>query len=150
MRIRRMVQSDVEAVSQLEEESFSMPWSKEAFLEMTVNENAYYLVADEEGEILGTCGLHLILGEGEITNVAVKKTARGKGIATTMMQRMIEDGTKKGAKSFVLEVRKSNQSAIHVYEICGFEQIGIRKNFYELPWEDAVVMKIELENNYAG
>lgn len=145
--VRKMEKQDVEAVSQLEETSFSMPWTRDAFLEMTVQEDAHYLVAEQDGNILGVSGMHLNYGEAEITNVSVWPEKRGKGIATLLMKHLIREGTECGAQQFLLEVRVSNASAIHVYKSCGFEIIGTRKNFYEKPWEDAYVMQLKIDNH---
>ncbi|MBO5208914.1 MAG: ribosomal protein S18-alanine N-acetyltransferase [Lachnospiraceae bacterium] len=140
LQIRRMERGDVERISQLEEETFSMPWSRDAFLEMIEKEDARYYVAEADGEVVGGCGVLMIAGEGDITNVVIDKNYRNQGIGTKMLQYLIEDGYQNGLTAFTLEVRVSNESAIHVYEKLGFFSEGIRPNFYEKPTEDAMIM----------
>lgn len=140
IHIRPMEKRDVDAVSRLEEETFSMPWSRDAFLEMITKEDAAYYVAESAEEIVGGCGVLMIAGEGNITNVAVKASARNQGIGTKMLRYMIGEGERNGLNAFTLEVRVSNAAAIHVYEKLGFRSEGIRPNFYEKPAEDAVIM----------
>lgn len=140
IHIRPMEKEDVEIISRLEEETFSMPWSRDAFLEMITKEDAGYYVAEKNGQVIGGCGVLMAAGEGNITNVVVDKKERNKGIGTKMLQYLIEDGYKKGLQAFTLEVRISNAAAIHVYEKLGFFSEGIRPNFYEKPTEDAMIM----------
>ena len=112
----------------------------ESFLEMIANENACYLVALIGEEVVASCGLRHIVGEGEITNVVTKGTMRGKGIGRQILLQLLEEGAKMGAEAFTLEVRVSNAPAIHLYESLGFVSEGVRKNFYEEPTEDALIM----------
>ena len=140
IKIRAMQDADVEQVSRLEEETFSMPWSRESFLSMIHNKNARYYVAEEDGCIVGGCGVLMAAGEGNITNVVVDKNFRNQGIGTRMLQYLIEEGRKNGLCAFTLEVRVSNAQAIHVYEKLGFFSEGIRPDFYEKPKEDAMIM----------
>lgn len=138
--IRRMCKEDAEEVSILEKEAFAMPWSKEAFWEMAQAPNAIYMIAVYKDKIVGNCGVRNILGEGEITNVAVSQAYRGLGISKMMMLRLMTEGKRSGIEAFTLEVRKSNIPAIRLYESLGFEISGIRPRFYERPVEDALVM----------
>lgn len=138
--IRAMECTDVEAVSRMEEETFSMPWSRDAFLQMIRKEDARYYVAEEDGCVIGGCGVLMAAGEGNITNVVVEKEKRNQGIGTKMLQYLIEDGSRNGLYAFTLEVRVSNKAAIHVYEKLGFQSEGIRPKFYEKPIEDAMIM----------
>ena len=136
---RRMTPEDVPFISRLEEETFSMPWSADSFLEMISKEDARYYVAEEEGRILGGCGVLMIAGEGNITNVVIAPEARNQGIGTAMLRHLMEEGNREGLRAYTLEVRVSNAPAIHVYEKLGFESAGIRPGFYEKPAEDAVI-----------
>lgn len=138
--LKPLTEEYVDQVCILEEEAFSMPWHRESFLEMIANENACYLVALAGDEVVASCGLRHIVGEGEITNVVTKSSMRGKGIGKQMLLRLLEEGRKMGAEAFTLEVRVSNAPAIHLYESLGFVSEGIRKNFYEEPTEDALIM----------
>lgn len=138
--IEEMQKEDVEAVSLIEARTFSMPWSSKDFLQMVEDENALYLVAKEDGIAIGCCGVRNILGEGEITNVVIDEPYRGRKISTAMLSRLLKRGQQMGIEAFTLEVRKSNEAAIHLYEKAGFVTEGIRKNFYEKPTEDALIM----------
>lgn len=138
--IRSMQETDVPAVSRLEEEVFSMPWSPSAFLEMLRSENACYLVAELQGEIVGCCGLRNIVGEGEITNVAVKEAFRGRHIARQLLTELLYRGASMGIYAYTLEVRESNAPALRLYEGLGFAREGLRPGFYEKPAEAAVIM----------
>lgn len=137
---RRLRAEDVPAVSRLEEQTFSMPWSAESFRQMIEKEDTAYFVAEEEGKILGGCGLFLIAGEGNITNVAVAPEARRRGVATGLLTYLLSEGDRAGLTAYTLEVRVSNKAAISLYEKLGFVSEGIRPNFYEKPREDAVIM----------
>ena len=136
---RRMAPEDVPFISRLEEETFSMPWSADSFLEMISKEDARYYVAEEDGRILGGCGVLMIAGEGNITNVVIAPEARNQGIGTEMLRHLLAEGDREGLAAYTLEVRVSNAAAIHVYEKLGFESAGIRPGFYERPVEDAMI-----------
>jgi len=140
--IREMTLADVDRVCVLEEMAFSMPWHKESFVEMIENKDALYLVADDEQSgVIGCCGVRSIVGEGDITNVVVHPDFRQKGVAYKMLTQLLLRGEQDfGIKEFTLEVRYSNIGAIHLYEKLGFVSEGIRKNFYEEPVEDALIM----------
>ena len=138
--IREMKADDVEIVSKIESEVFSMPWSAKDFLEMVEADYAYYYVAELDGEIPGCCGIRNIAGDGEITNVVVAPSYRRRGIALKMMEYMLEEAVKAGIGDCTLEVRVSNQPAIRLYERLGFKGEGIRPHFYDKPDEDALIM----------
>lgn len=135
-----MEEGDVEKAAALEAKTFSMPWKAGDFLEMINAEYAYYFVAVQEQEIVGIIGLRDILGEGEITNVAVEETHRRKGIARQLLDRVIKRAQELGIKALTLEVRRSNVAAISLYESFGFEIEGVRPHFYDKPTEDALIM----------
>ena len=140
MIIRSMEKKDVPEVSIIEKENFKNPWSEKAFLDTFLNKNIIYLVACEKERIIGMCGVHHILGEGEITNVAVKNSYKRQHVGEQMMTALMEKGRIMGIEEFTLEVRVGNKAAISLYEKLGFVTEGIRKNFYENPIEDALIM----------
>jgi len=140
LQIKPLTEEYVDQVCVLEEEAFSMPWHRESFLKMILNKDACYLVGLMEEEVVASCGLRNIVGDGEITNVVTKSSARGRGIGERMLLKLLEEGTAMGVEAFTLEVRKSNDAAIHLYEKLGFVTEGVRKNFYEDPTEDALIM----------
>lgn len=140
MIIRGMIEDDIGEVIKIENDTFSRPWKIHDFLSSIESESNIYLIVEEDGRVVAYCGLWGLVGEGHINNVAVDKEYQNKGIAFKMLRELIERGRKKGIRAFTLEVRKSNDKAIHIYEKLGFVKIGMRKRFYENPIEDAVVM----------
>ena len=140
MQIRRMTIEDCAQVAAIETMSFSMPWSLHAFTETIDNPNYRFLVAEEQGEILGYCGFVYVLDEAEIPNVCVSADARRRGTGRALMEALVALAKELGIVTLHLEVRQSNEAAQNLYRAVGFEEIGIRKGFYELPKEDAVLM----------
>lgn len=137
-----MTVADAARAAQIERETFSLPWSEKAFCDAVRDENALFLVA-EESDIVGYIGMYLTPPEGEITNVAVAETCRGRGVGGRLVGAMQAEAAKRGVDRIYLEVRFGNATAIHVYESAGFREIGVRRGFYEFPREDARVMKWE-------
>ena len=108
---------------------------------------ASFIVAeDEEGNILGYAGLHVILDEGYIDNVAVEPDARRHGVASALLEVLCRFGAAKLA-FLTLEVRASNAPAIALYEKYGFQRAGLRPKYYDKPREDAVIMTREFPNH---
>ncbi|MBR3771042.1 MAG: ribosomal protein S18-alanine N-acetyltransferase [Clostridium sp.] len=141
MNIRLMVEEDIDSVEQIETQLFSKPWTKQDFINSLSDMHNIYVVAEnEQQEIIGYSGIWGVLDEGQITNVAVRTQDQGKGIGYEMLCELIEIGKNEGLQQFTLEVRKSNEKAIHLYEKLGFIDEGIRKNFYDKPVEDAIIM----------
>lgn len=138
--VRKMRMEDIEAVHELEIQCFSTPWSKESLAKEVDNDSSMFFVYEDNGEILGYAGMYLIIDEGDITNVAVSVKHRRKGIAGEILRQLFSKASEKGIKSFTLEVRKSNLGAISLYEAMGFVTEGCRKNFYDNPKEDGLIM----------
>ncbi len=140
--IREFIFGDQKAIALLEEECFITPWSERAILD-SYNNSTLFLLFEEEGEILGYVGLQIVLDEGYITNVAVTKKARKRGVGSALISRLKEVAKEKGLRFISLEVRKSNAAAIALYEKQGFKAAGLRKNFYSHPTEDGLIMTTE-------
>jgi ribosomal-protein-alanine N-acetyltransferase len=105
------------------------------------NDCASYLVAeDAAGQVLGYAGVQVILDEGYITNVAVRPAARRSGIASSLLDVFVRFAAANALRFLTLEVRPSNADAIALYEKFGFTEAGRRKNYYEQPKEDALIM----------
>lgn len=138
--IRDMTESDLSEVYEIEQKTFTDPWSKEDFQDSMKEENNKYLIAEVDGKIAGYSGYWGIAGEGYIYNVAVKQEYRRQRIGLFMLRYLIEQAKARGITSLTLEVRKSNEAAIRLYERLGFESAGVRKDFYTKPKEDAVIM----------
>ena len=138
--IRKMQKSDLIQVCEIEKDNFSLPWSEKSFLESMGREDTVFLVACVEEEIAGYIGCYCIAGTGEITNVAVKLSHRRRGIGKKLLEKLYEEGKCHDTAEYMLEVRESNDAAISLYSAHGFVKEGIRKNFYEKPVENAVIM----------
>lgn len=140
MHIREMIKEDIEGVYALECLCFSMPWSLSSLEQEINNPLAYYIVAKEEGQIIGYGGLHTILGEGEITNIAVHPQWRRQGIGEKLLKQIIGYGKHVDLMQITLEVRSENKGAQALYEKYDFAYIGRRKNYYQKPTDDALIM----------
>jgi len=138
--VRALEHSDIQALAKIEAESFSMPWSENAFEELLTRPYCFYLVALADGRPAGCCGYTVSFREASIDNVVVAKCYRNHGIAQRMLEELIAAGEKASVEAFTLEVRVSNAAAIHIYEKLGFQSEGIRPRFYEKPTEDALIM----------
>ena len=143
MVIREMSFDDLDQVMEIENAVFSVPWTETGFFTFLIREDAMFLTAEENGEILGYCGVVMAQDEGDITNVAVKETMRRKGVGSLLLESLISETAKRGVKKLFLEVRAGNTKAIPLYEKYGFKNVGIRKNYYQDPVEDAIIMKHE-------
>ena len=143
MLIRNMTAEDIPAVVEIEKECFSLPWSEKSFAESIVREDTIFLVCEEkDGAILGYIGMYLSFDEASITNVAVASQFRKRGCGKQLVIAAKTAAKEAGAESIFLEVRVSNVPAISLYKKQGFENLGIRKKFYEHPVEDAIIMKV--------
>lgn len=140
IKTRLMTKQDIEQVSEIEKATFTQPWSEAAFRDSLNREDTIYVVAYEENAVVGYCGLWNIVNEGNINNVAVSQKYRGQQIGFEMLTKLIELGNTQNIEAYTLEVRKSNEAAIKLYEKLGFVNEGIRKNFYDNPIEDAFIM----------
>lgn len=144
---RKMTVDDIDGVLKIEEEAFSLPWTKDAFMhEMTTNLHAYYVVAEnEEHQIVGFCGMWLVMDESHITNVAVTEHVKGRGIGEGLMREAIRVAKEHGVVLMTLEVRTSNMIAQNLYRKLDFQNGGIRKGYYSDNLEDALVMWVEFK-----
>ena len=132
--------TDSEKIAIIEEECFSVPWSKKAVEEFIENSLCTMIVAKDKEEIVGYIGLYIIADDCDIANVAVTKNYRGQGIAIALIKLATEYAKNKGVTKMMLEVRESNLPAIRLYEKLGFSTVGIRKNYYTQPKENALLM----------
>ena len=135
---RRMTLEDVPQVHEIELKTFHTPWTYQSFVdEMTTNKCARYIVAEEDGKVLGYAGAWLIFDEGHITNIAVDEAHRGRGIGTGVTRALMQYAANLGVQYMTLEVRKSNLVAQSLYKKMGFIELGVRKRYYEDNGEDA-------------
>lgn len=144
---RKMTVADVDGVLKIEEEAFSLPWTRDAFVqEMTTNLHAYYIVAeDHQRQIVGFCGMWMIIDESHITNVAVAEQVKGQGIGEGLMREAIRVAREHEVVLMSLEVRVSNTIAQNLYRKLDFQNGGIRKGYYTDNQENALVMWVEFK-----
>lgn len=151
VRIVPMNADHLDEVAELERICFSTPWSRNMLAEELDNMLSAFLVAlDDRDRVVGYAGVQVILDEGYITNIAVRPECRRQGIAAKLLQ-VFMDFAKANQLSFLtLEVRASNYDAIALYGSRGFRSMGRRKNYYEHPREDALIMTKEFTNGTAS
>jgi ribosomal-protein-alanine N-acetyltransferase len=139
IEIIRMSREHLSAVAEIEQISFSDPWSVES-LELMLGEQATGLVAIEDGKLLGYVGMLCVLDEGQIVNVATHPDSRRRGVGRALMSAIEQLAKDRGIVFLSLEVRESNIAARSLYSSLGWVECGIRKNFYSKPTENACVM----------
>ena len=140
VKVREMTLDDLEQVMPIEQENFSVPWTETGFFSFLLRQDALFLVAEDQGQIVGYCGVIMVPDEGDITNVSVARERQGQGIVELLVKELIARAAEAGVIRLYLEVRKSNEKALRLYEKMGFVRDGIRKDYYEEPREDAVLM----------
>ena len=141
-----MTASDVPEVARIETTAFSTPWSETTFRSLLERSGVELWVAEWGGELAAYAILRRVRGdEGELANIAVRSDLRGRGIGSRLLSRMLKVAEDSGVRSLYLEVRESNELAREMYARRGFQEIGVRKGYYEGPREDARVLKKSLE-----
>ena len=144
--VRKMLLEDIDAVMIVDRDSFSIPWSRESFfLEVESRLSSYVVVEEDSGQIIGYGGFYLIIDQVEITNIAVLGKYRGQGIGKSILEALIKLAIVGGGKVVNLEVRASNEAAKAMYFSYGFNLVGSRKGYYQLPSEDAFLLSLVLE-----
>lgn len=140
-QIVKMQAKHIEDLTAVEKLCFSKPWSYESIAEELSNPLAVFFVAeDENGKVTGYAGMHHIVDEGYITNIAVIPDCRRHGIGKLLVRTLNSYAEKNGLALLTLEVRCSNKIAIDIYKEEGFDEEGIRRAFYDLPVEDGLIM----------
>ena len=150
IRIREMTAADVVWVAALEKICFHDPWSEGSVASELNNPLSLWLVAEENGALVGYVGSQTVMGETDMMNVAVHPDYRKQGIATGLITELIGALKKRESHCLTLEVRASNEPAKNLYKMLDFEEIGIRKNYYRNPREDALILRKEWQNEYSG
>ena len=138
-RVTVMDSNHIDGVVEIENTCFSHPWTKDGIIEAQNNRTQFF-VFEKNNKVLGYVGVSVILDEGYITNVATLPEYRGQGVATALLTKLDSLAKLEGLSFISLEVRKSNQKAISLYERFGYKTEGVRKNFYDTPKEDALIM----------
>ena len=143
MQIIPMAERHIHDMAALERACFSAPWSADSLREELENPHAVFRVAvDETGSVLGYVGMHHLLDEGFITNVAVSPSARRQGVGKALLADLAAYGTAHSLYRITLEVRVGNTPAITLYEGEGYVRDGVRPGFYRNPAEDAAIYSL--------
>ncbi len=141
---RKMQIDDLEEVYDIESEVFSDPWLKE-FFEMEMEHDAFVLLKDEH--VAGFICAWQVLDECTITNVSVKPVFQKQGLGESIFKELFKVMEQRKVRYYYLEVRESNQSALGLYTRLGFARIGLRKEYYHNPVENAIVMSLDRNSN---
>ncbi len=136
--VRKAVAGDVPQIAEIERASIPQPWSENAFRDALAQDNAVTLVAEIDGEIAGFITGVFLFDNADIYSVAAASSYRRKGVGERLVQAFL-DKLPDEVETIGLEVRESNLGAIALYEKCGFEKVGLRKNFYSEPRENALL-----------
>lgn len=151
VQISEMTADDVEAVYGIEKSSFNNPWSLEDIRKTIDEEYGYiykpYVAKDEDGNIRGFVILMIVEDEAEIADIAVDPSSRGLGIGKLLLSYALDYARFYGITNIYLEVRETNEVAKSLYISSGFEPVGVRRNYYKNPTEDAIIMKKTLSDN---
>ena len=147
LEFRPMRESDLPRVTQIEERSFGAPWSESTFRGLMRRPSACLIVAEGVDEVVGFFAMWFAAGKAELGDLVVHPTYRRKGVGGKLLARALGEARQRAAKTVFLEVRESNTAARALYEAVGFSVLTIRKGYYSMPEEDAVVMRLELVEN---
>lgn len=146
VEILPLVLSDVPEALILENKYFSVPWSEKVFIDTLNDKSSYMVCAKINSKLVGYAGMYIAANcEGYIYNIVVDEKFRGMKIATKMIENLINYSKNLNLEFLSLEVRMSNFVAICLYEKCGFQKCGLRKNFYDSPKENALIMTINFK-----
>ena len=143
MNIVPMNEHHVPQIALLERECFADPWSQQSIASELHNPLSLWLVAQEGQTLLGYVGSQTCLDETDMMNIAVSPASRRQGVARALIEALVSALRERGSKQLTLEVRASNGPARRLYESLGFLQVGLRKNYYRNPKEDALILRKE-------
>lgn len=143
MEIKHMMAGDTAEIARLEKICFQTPWSKRSIAHELETDYSLWLVAHSEQKIVGYVGSQISFESADVMNIAVDPAFRRQGIARQLLQRLLDELAAKQVHSLTLEVRASNAPACGLYDSMGFTQVGRRKNYYQAPREDALILKRE-------
>ena len=145
MTINPMKEDHVAQVAALERQCFADPWSEGSIASELDNPLSLWLVAEQNGAVRGYVGSQTVLDETDMMNIAVRPDCRRQGIAAALIDELIVRLKERGSHILRLEVRVSNAPAIALYDSLGFTQLGLRKNYYRNPKENALILGKEWE-----
>ncbi len=144
--VRAMRPADIDAVMVIERRSFSAPWEESTFRGLMRRPSAALLAAEIGGELVGYSVMWFAADEGELGDIAVVPERRGEGIGRLLLRESVGVAASRGTRSLYLEVRESNEVARGLYVKSGFRVVGVRKQYYTEPVEDAIVMRLNVQD----
>jgi len=140
-----MSPSDVERVVRIEAEAFTSPWKADTFHTLLERPGAeLWVLAEPEAGVVAYAVVWCILDQGELANIAVAGPYRGQGYGSYLLSRVVDVAKERGVESLYLEVRVSNTRPADLYRGFGFKEIGVRRDYYDHPSEDALLMVMRL------
>ena len=142
LHLRPLVDGDLERVLEIENGAFSTPWKESTFRGLLHRTDTDLVAAESGGGLVGYAVAWTVLDQSELGNVAVAPGARGRGIGRALVDAIVARVRRRGARECFLEVRESNLVAQGLYRDMGFEVVGRRRAYYNLPVEDALVMRL--------
>ncbi len=147
IEVRPLRRADIASVVAIESEAFTTPWQASTFENLLGRDGIELMVMTDRVEgVIGYAVLWVILDQGELANLALTTNRRGAGLGAHLLQHVLERARVRGVEKLFLEVRASNERAIELYRSFGFEDVGIRKGYYDQPREDAKVMLATFES----
>jgi ribosomal-protein-alanine acetyltransferase len=150
VRLRDMASTDLDRVVAIERASYSVPWSQATFRGLLRRRDAEMIVAESAGTVIGFTIFWCVVDQAELGNVAVDVAWRGRGVGARLVGEVFERAGRRGIREVFLEVRPSNEVARRLYERLGFEAVGRRRNYYQQPVEDALVLRRRLPPDMPG
>jgi ribosomal-protein-alanine N-acetyltransferase len=144
MVIKPATIEDIEDIADIERQCFSRPWSYDSIMSEFDSADGILITAKDGHRLLGFAMLHLFFDEAELYNIAVAPTSRRCGVGRALISRVISESAKRDIRRIVLEVRKSNAGARALYKSCGFAVCGERRDYYDDPKENAILMDIDI------
>lgn len=145
VRLRDMVAADVPTVVAIERASYTMPWSEATFRGLLRRRDAEMVSAEADGVVIGYAAFWCVVDQGELGNVAVSADWRGLGLGARLVEDVLRRAVRRGVREVFLEVRPSNNVARQLYDRLGFRPVGRRRNYYQAPVEDAIVLRYLVE-----
>jgi len=145
---RTLAERDLDEIVAIEVASFSNPWTRQMYLRELQNPDVSFLYVlrvpvdghESDARIAGFCAFWLVLDEIHINNLAVRSEYQGQGLGSALLRHVLEAGASRGAERATLEVRRSNEPALRLYERLGFTIAATRPNYYVSPQEDALIL----------
>ena len=143
MIITQMNETHVPEIAELERICFNDPWSENSIASELNNRLSLWFVALDGERVVGYVGSQTVLGETDMMNIAVHPDYRNQKIASSLIDVLVQGLSEHNSHSLMLEVRESNHPAIALYRKHGFEEVGIRRNYYRNPKENALILRKE-------